>query len=936
MNTLGQLNNYSAQSIAFTDEALGGQTLPARYKINGVIDTGRPVMENMDKIASAAGSWMSYDSNEGKWGVIINQAGTSVASFNDSNILGDIAISGTGLTDLFTGVNVEFPHRDLRDKADFVTIELPEGDLNANETTSIQNIAYDIINEPIQAQLLGFIELKQSRVDLVIKFQSDYSKSNLKAGELIDVTNTRFGFTNKLFRILSIFEKDDDNGSIIMEITALEYDADVYSTADLYRYTRTDENGIITKGAIGTPGTPQVSKFERDARPRIELATLSPSGIVEGIEYWITYDVSVQNDINRNYRLLGTRQPTVNRTWPEGSEVVFEWDSLATGDFYIKTRGVNSTAVGPFSTVSGLINYNPVQTTNAISPDTSVVDNTGALLTALGGSFLLNQLSGLITGNASTGSLFKSIFKLFEDETGTDLLGQAADGSLVVAGDTGVAYNGQMLTTSTRLINFTGTAVTATANGNDVTVTINCCGTGTNTGTNTGTTSTPVVSYLTLTNKLPPDRTTYRDPITGQTSDQAPTTGSYFLSYRPYSAGAAMYGPLVAGSGSAKLYKSNGALVETLSAGSLIINNDLVEFPFAARDLGTDYYILVDEGIVSYCNIKNAAMSTPYDWNFNTPLYTVDSYTATNISISSATTIAPTISNISPAKNSVDVANNSILYLYWNTSVVKGSGNIYIHNYAGDAVVGTIPVSGTTVSGTMMTCGNIQDYVTAGNKYYVTADAGVVKSPNLDCYNIGLASNPITKADDWNFTIIGPLLLVSFEATSSPLDVSTNTNKVNPQANIKLIFNRNVQWSTIGGTFTIKDAGGGTYQDFNVQANFTQDKVSEVLWIDGPNVYLNPTKDFNFGATYYVNGTNNSVRDYYGNAWGGLSNSTTVRFTVDPGPSAVSIPITDTSSNIAMVFDRDIEPGPGVVRVYDNNNTLLAEIPSDDPRISYS
>ena len=106
MNTLGQLNNYSAQSIAFTDEALGGQTLPARYKINGVIDTGRPVMENMDKIASAAGSWMSYDSNEGKWGVIINQAGTSVARFNDSNILGDIAISGTGLTDLFTGVNV--------------------------------------------------------------------------------------------------------------------------------------------------------------------------------------------------------------------------------------------------------------------------------------------------------------------------------------------------------------------------------------------------------------------------------------------------------------------------------------------------------------------------------------------------------------------------------------------------------------------------------------------------------------------------------------------------------------------------------------------------------------------------------------------------------------------------------------------------------------
>lgn len=429
MNTLGQLNTYSGQSLTFTDEALGGQTLPARYKINGLIDTARPVMENMDKIAAAAGSWMSYDSNEGKWGVIINQTGTSVASFDDSNILGDISISGSGLMDLYTGVNVQFPHRDLRDKADFVTIELPEGDLNANEITNIQSISYDIINEPIQAQLLGFIELKQSRVDLVIKFQSDYSKSNLKAGELIDVTNARFGFDKKIFRILSIFERNEGE-SIIMDITALEYDASVYSTADLYRYTRTDENGIITKGAIGVPGIPQVSKFEFDVRPRVEISTLSPSGIVEGIEYWITYDVGIQNDQNRTYRLLGSRQPTINKTWPEGSNVVFEWDSLQQGDFFVKARGVNSTTVGPFSDISGLINYNPVQTTDAISQDTQLYDQNGGMLESLGALALMTAVNGIFSGNTGSGSLFSSIFDLFTTATGVDLVGEAQSGGI--------------------------------------------------------------------------------------------------------------------------------------------------------------------------------------------------------------------------------------------------------------------------------------------------------------------------------------------------------------------------------------------------------------------------------------------------------------------------------------------------------------------------
>lgn len=935
MNTLGQLNTYSAQSVGFTDEDLGVQTLPARYKINGVIDTSRPVMENMDKIASAAGSWMSYDSNEGKWGVIINQAGTSVASFDDSNILDEISISGTGLTDLFTGVNVEFPHRDLRDKADFVTIELPAGDLNANETTSIQNIAYDIINEPVQAQLLGFIELKQSRVDLVIKFQSDYSKSNLKAGELIDVTNARFGFANKLFRILSIFEKDDESGALIMEITALEYDPNVYSTADLYRYTRSDENGIITKGAIGTPGTPQVSKFERDSRPRVYIETLSPSGIVEGIEYWITYDISIQNDSNRNYRLLGTRQPTVNKTWPENSEVVFEWDSLASGDFYVKTRGVNSSVVGPFSQVSGLINYAPTQITNAINEDTAVVDNTGALLTALGGSLLMNAVSGLITGNASTGSLFKSIFSLFESETGTDLLGQAANGSLVVAGETGVAYNGSMLTTSTRLINFTGSAVNATANGNDVTVTINCCGTGTNggggggtTGTNTGTTST-VVYYLNVVGKYPLDispSSEYLDTPTGS------TTGPYYIRFGGGPRGS-LFAPVSPGTGKFDLYQSDGTLVGSMPIGSCTIENDLVSIPFPDREPGTDFYVLMDEGIVTYCDYISPKIDTPRVWNFATTVYASSSTVLTGNDLTSATVYVPEIYSHTPSNDQVGRVDS--LFLTYNLGIKAGTGSFKIHEWISDNVVATLSASSTSTSGSTTGLGKIT-YGEPSTKYYVTSDATAVLYNEPDCHLESTPSKPITKADNVSFTMIEALECIQLILRTSPFE--GDTEKTNRRTYLGLKFNRSIQRGDVG-EIKLYSGSGTLVQKFDVTSSFETDKSSDIITIgkDAENdiIYINPTKAFQQGVEYYVTGTSGSVKDFKGFTWAGVSSPTALRFRVDPGPTPTLVPITDTSKNITMTFDREIEPGPGKIKVYDENNNLLGEIPSTDSSIEY-
>jgi len=461
MKTLAQLNQYSTSSVIFTDETLGaGQVLANRYQINGLLDTAVPVMENIEKLCNAAGSWLSYDIHEGKWGIVVNQTGTSIASFNDSNIIGNISVSGTGLQDLYNSVKVEFPHRDLRDSADFVTIEIPAGDRNPNEFDNILNISYDVINEPVQADLLGFIELKQSRVDLVIKFNTDFSYINLKAGDIIDVTDSRFSFSSKLFRIVTITEVQEDSGPLMMEITALEYDADVYSTADLYRYTRSDENGIVTIGSIGVPGTPQISKFEVDARPRVLVESTAPTGVVEGMEFWLTNDVSEIQDQNRSYTLIATKRPVGGGTYNSGDNVVLDYDQLNTSNFYIKTRGFNATTVGPYSDPSGYVSFTATQVTDAIGPNTKTLDVLGNIGTLLGAYYLLKGVDELYQKVANTGSLFTKIFETLRDETGIDLIGPTPT---PVGPPITIQDEGTVLTTTTTVINFTGGGVTASS-----------------------------------------------------------------------------------------------------------------------------------------------------------------------------------------------------------------------------------------------------------------------------------------------------------------------------------------------------------------------------------------------------------------------------------------------------------------------------------------
>lgn len=253
--SLGRWANFCNESVTYTTIA-NVTSSQKRYTINGFIDTARPVKDNMDTVLLNGGAWMAYDVHSGQWRVIpkrVVQGYDTVLNFNDDNIIGGIQISATRLDDLYNIGEIEYYDRLVKDQRAYNTIELPSALRNINEPDNALRLSFDLVNSNVQAERLGNIELKQSRDDLMVEFTASHYGLQAQAGDVIQIENSLYGWQSptfpggKEFRIVRVVEQETEEGGIIAKITALEYNADVYTDENIQEFTTSGNIGIIPR-----------------------------------------------------------------------------------------------------------------------------------------------------------------------------------------------------------------------------------------------------------------------------------------------------------------------------------------------------------------------------------------------------------------------------------------------------------------------------------------------------------------------------------------------------------------------------------------------------------------------------------------------------------------------------------------------------------------
>lgn len=402
--TATALNTYSDQTITYTPAA-GGSATQARYRINGVMDTGQDVLSNLDQIMLACDSWNQYNAATGKWSIVINKAESASFAFNDSNIIGEIRVSAFDIASSINQIQAQFPSKLNRDQSDYVYLNTPAGLLFANEPDNKYTITLGLVNDSVQAQYLANRMLEQAREDLIVTFSTTYNGIQVDAGDVISVTNSAYGWTDKLFRVIKVSEASLPDGNLGAALELNEYNSQVYDDASITAFSPTPNSNLSNPNFFSNLTAPTVANINTTATiPHFDVVCGVPAtGRVTEITLFYT---TVSSPSVTDWTVWGVETASNSQPFSPSTNVTFSDINLPTNTFYFSFKVANESGASILSPSSTGFSWLPNPTTTAVagtflatfSPIVMQVPRNSSLVPSFTG--LITQLYGSAAGGA--------------------------------------------------------------------------------------------------------------------------------------------------------------------------------------------------------------------------------------------------------------------------------------------------------------------------------------------------------------------------------------------------------------------------------------------------------------------------------------------------------------------------------------------------------
>jgi hypothetical protein len=346
---------------------------------------------------------MAYNAASGLWSIVINKAESSTFSFNDTNLIGEIRVSATDINQQINQIQIEFPSKLNRDQPDLVYLETPAGLLYPNEPPNRQTTTLDFTNDSVQAQYLGNRRLEQAREDLIVTITATYPGIQVDAGDVVDITNADYGWTNKLFRVMKVSEATVDDGNLGASLELSEYNAVVYDDASITAFTAAPNSSLPSPNYFSSLNAPVIGDLSPSTAPPTFSATCTMPAVGRVTTITLFYTTSASPSAT-DWKVWSSAVLSNGSTFANSSSFKFDNITLSAGNYYFAFSVENDSAKSALSATSSVLNWTPVTPTGPTGPTGAggATGPTGASLTGPTGS------SGLVGIAALTAYLVQS------------------------------------------------------------------------------------------------------------------------------------------------------------------------------------------------------------------------------------------------------------------------------------------------------------------------------------------------------------------------------------------------------------------------------------------------------------------------------------------------------------------------------------------------
>jgi hypothetical protein len=203
-----------------------------RYTINGMITADTVFQDVLDDMVEAMAGKCTYVS--GEWKIMSGYYRTPTITFDEGTLVGPISMSTkVSRSENFNAAKGSFVspinHWQV---ADFPPVTNSTYQTQDGNIRIFRDFAFPYTTSSATCQRLAKIQLEKVRQPITIRTRGNLSWLRVQCGDVIGLTNTRFGFSAKPFEVVDLEIVTDPESGIVIDVVLRETASGVYDWND--------------------------------------------------------------------------------------------------------------------------------------------------------------------------------------------------------------------------------------------------------------------------------------------------------------------------------------------------------------------------------------------------------------------------------------------------------------------------------------------------------------------------------------------------------------------------------------------------------------------------------------------------------------------------------------------------------------------------------
>lgn len=247
----------AAANICDENVNLVSSTTEKRYALNGTVPSASTLRQALQDMLTASGGIVYYSA--GRWNIKVAAYSTPTVTITDNDLRGPISVTTRhSRRDNFNTVKGVFVSPDDKWQAtDYPAVIGSTFVTDDNNISSIFDLTLPFTTSSSMAQRIAKIALYKQRQQQTIELKCLLSAFKIEVGDVIMLTNTRYGFSSKPFEVINYslaVEGSSDSPSLGVDLILRETSSAVYDWNAEETAIERDNTNLPDYSDVSPPG----------------------------------------------------------------------------------------------------------------------------------------------------------------------------------------------------------------------------------------------------------------------------------------------------------------------------------------------------------------------------------------------------------------------------------------------------------------------------------------------------------------------------------------------------------------------------------------------------------------------------------------------------------------------------------------------------------